>query len=102
MIKEDTKAGLGPITCIEVDQDITKILEAGQDMVPIMEVVMDIICRVIKDKGDIIIITEEVIIEIKVSIGIGVGHLRDRLEMGETVEARVILGQGQVLELVQR
>ena len=28
-IKEDTKAGLGPITHIEVNQDTIKILEAG-------------------------------------------------------------------------
>ena len=35
-------------------------------------------------------------------IGIGVGHLRDILEIGETVEVQVIIGQGQVLELVQK
>ena len=49
---------------------------------------MGIIHEVIKDMGDIIIIiTEEVIIEIKTMIGTGVGYLRDTLEIGETVEA---------------
>ena len=42
--------------------------------------------------GDrIIVITEEVVIEIKVMIGIGVGHIKDRVGTEETVEVQVIV-----------
>ena len=42
--------------------------------------------EVIKDMGEIII-TEEVTIGIKVTIGIGVDHLKGRAEIGEIIEA---------------
>ena len=80
MIKEDTKEDLGPTMCTEVIQDVIKIIE----------VVMDIMHEVIKCMEDIImIITEEVVIEVKIMIGIGVGHMKDRIETEETVEAQV-------------
>ena len=49
---------------------------------------MGIIHEVIKGMGDIIIITtiEEAIMEINITIGIGVGHLKDRLEIGEIAD----------------
>ena len=51
-------------------QGITKILEVGQDMVPIIEVVMVIIYEVIRGMGDTIVIIEGVVTEIKIMIGI--------------------------------
>ena len=44
--------------------------------------------EVIRGTGEIIIITivEEVIIGIKVSIGIGVDHMKDRVKIGEIIE----------------
>ena len=100
-IKEDIKAGLGPTMCTEVIQDIIKIIEAVQDIILIMEVVIDIKHEVIKGMGEIIIITEEVVIEVKVMIGIGVGHMKDRKETEETIEMLVIVGTDQVQGQVQ-
>ena len=51
--------------------------------------------------GDIIIITGEVVIEVKVMIGIGVGHTRDKIETEERIEVLVILGQDQVQGKIQ-
>ena len=58
-------------------------------MVLIIEVVTDIVQEVTKGMGDIIMIItiEGVVIEIKITIGTGVGHMKDRIEMEETVEA---------------
>ena len=64
-------------------------------------VVMDIIREVIWDKGDRIIITEGKTLEIKIMIGIGVGHMRDTTETEGIKEALVIVDQGQVWEQVQ-
>ena len=87
--------------CTEVIQDIIKIIEAGQDMIPIIQVVMDIIHEVIKGMGEMtIIITKEVVIEVKVMIGI-VGHMKDRIETEETMEVLIIVGQDQVQGQVQ-
>ena len=47
------------------------------------------------------IIIEEVIIGIKVTIGIGVDHLKGRVEIEEIIEAWVTVGQGQVLEQIE-
>ena len=48
---------------------------------------MVIVHKVIKGMGDIIIkIIEGVVIEIKVTKGIGVGHMKDRIETVEIVE----------------
>ena len=51
--------------------------------------------------GDTIIIIEEVVIGIKIMIEKGVGHLKDRIERGETTKVQVIVGLGQVLEQEQ-
>ena len=92
MIREDIKAGLGQTMHTEDIQDIVKIIEAGQDMILIIEVVMGIIQEVIEGmEGIIIVIIEEVAIEIKIMIEIRVGHMKDRIEMEETVEAQVIV-----------
>ena len=48
--------------------------------------------------GDRIIITEGETIEIKTMIGIGVGHMKDRIETEGTIEALVIVDQDQVQE----
>ena len=88
--------------CTDVIQDKIKIIEAGQGIILIIEVVMDIIHKVIKGMADtIIIITEEVVIEVKVMIGIGVGHMKDRIETEETIEVLIIVGQDQVQGQVQ-
>ena len=72
-------------------QDIIKIIEVGQDMILIAEVAMGIIQEVTQGmEGIITVIIEEVVIEIKIMIEIGVGHMKDRVEMEETVEAQVI------------
>ena len=71
-IREDTKAGLGQTMSTGDAQDIIKIIEAGQDIILIIGVVMGTIHEAIKGMGDIIImiITEGVVIETKVMIGI--------------------------------
>ena len=51
MIREDFKIGLGQITCIEEGQDTDKIIEAGQDIILIIEVVMGLTQEVIKMYG---------------------------------------------------
>ena len=61
---------------------------------------MAIIHEIIKGMEDITI-TEEVVAEIKLKIEEGVGHLNDRIEVGERTEVRVTVGLGQVLEQVQ-
>ena len=42
--------------------------------------------EVIRGMQEIIVIIEEMIIGIEFTIGIGVGHLRDRIEVGEMIE----------------
>ena len=82
------EVGSGQIMLIEVIQDIIKTLEVEGGIVQIIEVVMVTIREVIKGMGEIIIITmiEEVIIGIKVMIGIGVDHMKGRVEIGEVIE----------------
>ena len=79
MTKEDIKAGLGQTMHRKNVQDIVKIIEAGEDMILIIEVVTDIVQEVTKGMGDIIMIItiEGVVIEIKITIGTGVGHTKD-------------------------
>ena len=36
--------------------------------------------------------------EINLIVGNGVGHLKDRIEVGEIIEVKVTAGLGQVLE----
>ena len=52
--------------------------------------------EVIKGMEDITI-TEKVVTEIKCIIKEGVGHLKDRIEVGEMTEVGVTVGLGQVL-----
>ena len=52
--------------------------------------------EVIKGMEDTTIM-EEVVIEIKLIIEEGVGHLKDRIKVGEMTEVRVTVGLGQVL-----
>ena len=71
---------------IEVIQDTNKTLEVEQGIVQMIEVVMVTIQEIIKGMGKIIM-TEEVIIGIKVMIGIEVDYLKGRVEIGEIIEA---------------
>ena len=43
-------------------------------------------CKVIKSMGEIIVTIEGMVIEIKITTGIGVRHLKDRIEVGEMIE----------------
>ena len=43
-------------------------------------------CKVIRDMGEIMVIIQGMIIGIEFMTGIGVGHLRDRIEVGEMKE----------------
>ena len=52
--------------------------------------------KVIKGMKDVTIM-EEVVIEIKLIIEEGVGHLKDSIEVEEMTEVRVTVGLGQVL-----
>ena len=83
-------------------QDIIKIIEVGQDMILVIEVVMGIIQEVIPSmEGIIIVIIEEVFIKIKIMTEIGVGHMKDKMETEEIAEVQVIVDQDQVQEEVQ-
>ena len=73
------KAGLGQTMYTEDVKDIIKILGVGQDMIPIEEVVMGTIQQVVRDLvGIVITIMEGVIIEIKIMVEIGLGHMKGR------------------------
>ena len=86
-VREDFKTGLGQITCIEEGQDTDKIIQAGQDIILIIEEVMGIMLEVIKGFGCLIkTMIEGEVIKVKIIIGIGEGHMRDRLEIEETAE----------------
>ena len=61
---------------------------------------MAIMHEVIKGMEDMAI-TEEVVREIKLIIEEAVGHLKDRIEVGEMTGVRVTAGLGQVLEQVK-
>ena len=72
---------------IKVIQDIIKTLEVEWGIGKIIEVIMITIQEVIKGTGETIItIIEEVIIGIEVMIGIGVDHMKGRVEIGEIIE----------------
>ena len=95
MTKEDFRTGLDQTMHTEDDQGMGKTTEVGQDMILIIEVVTDTIQEVIKGMGDrIIITTEGETLEIKITIGIGVGHMKDRIETEGMVEALVTVDQG--------
>ena len=82
----------------EVIQDTIKTSETEHHIVPIVEVAMATMHKVIKGTEEI---TEEVVIGISSIIGIGVDHLRDKVEIGEMTEVRVTVGLDQVLGQVQ-
>ena len=97
MIREDFRTGLDQTMHTEDDKGMDKTTELGQVMILIIEVVTDIIREVVKGMGDkIIITTEGETLEIKITIEIGVGHTKDRIEMEGQVEALVTVDQGQV------
>ena len=82
MTREDFKTGSDSTMHIGDGQDMDKIIEVGQDMILIIEVVMDIIQEVVKGMLDLIItIIEGEIREVKIMIGIGVGHTKDRIDI---------------------
>ena len=58
-------------------------------------------CEVIRGMGEIIATTEGMVIEIKIMIGIGLGHLKDMIEIGEMIEVQVTVGLDQALGQVQ-
>ena len=98
MAKEDFRTGLDQTMHTEDDQGMDKTIEVGQNMILIIEVVTDIIEEVIKAMGDriIIITTEGETLEIKIMIGIGAGHTKDRIETEGTVDTLITVDQGQV------
>ena len=97
MIREDFRTGLDQTTCTEDDQGMDKTIEVGQDMILIVEVVTDIIQEVIKGmENRIIITTEGETLEIKIIIEIGVGHMKDRIEIEGMVGASLTVDQDQV------
>ena len=63
-----------------------RTLEAGLGIISRAEIIMVTMHEVIRGMQEIIIIIEGIITGIKLSIGIGVGHLRDRIEVGEMIE----------------
>ena len=78
-----------------------RTLEAGWHIILIAEVIMVIMHEVIRGIQVIIIIIEGKIIGIDFMIEIGVGHLKDRIGVGEMTEVWVAAGRDQVLEQVQ-
>ena len=66
------KIGLGLIMHIGDIQSITRTLELGRGIILITEIVMVTTCEVIRGMGEIMLIIEGMIIEIKITTGIGV------------------------------
>ena len=96
-IREDFITGFEQTMHTEDEQGMDKAIEVGQDMIQIIEVVMDIIQEVIKGIGDrILITTEEETLEIKITIEIGVGHTKGRIEIEGMVEALVTVDQDEI------
>ena len=87
------KAGLYLIVITEVIQEAIKTLETECHIVG--EVAMATTHEVIKCVEEITKM-EEVVIGISSIIGIGVDHLRDKVEIGEMTEVRVTVGLDQV------
>ena len=77
--------------CIGDAQYIIRTLEVGWDLILIAEVIMVTTHEVIRGMWEIIII-EGMIIGTDYTIEIGVGHLKDRIEVGEMTEVWVIVG----------
>ena len=103
MIKEGFKIGSDQTMHTEDDQGMDKIIDVGQDMILIIEVAIDIMQGVTKGMGGLTITTiEGEASEIKIVIGIGVGHTKDKTEIEGTVEVLATVDQGQVQEQLQR
>ena len=85
-IEVDIKVEEGLIMHIGDVQSIIRTLEVGQGIILITEVVMVTMHEVFRGMGEIIVIIEGVIIGIEVTTEIEVGHLRDRIEVGEMIE----------------
>ena len=81
----DIKVEVGLITHIGDAQHMIRTLELGPDIILIAEVIMFIRHEVIRGMQEIIV-TEGMIIGIDFMIEIGVGHLKDRIEVGEMTE----------------
>ena len=102
--REDFRTGLGQTTTgtmyREEGQGMDKIIEVGQDMILIIEVIMEIIWEVTWGIGNKLIMEVDsgVTSEIKAIKEKGVGHMIGKLG---TIEASVTVGQGQVQEGVQ-
>ena len=91
MIREDFKIGSDQTMHTGDDQGMDKTIEVGQGMILLIEVAVGIIQEVMKGMGgQIIAITEGETLEIKITIGIGVGHMKDRAETeGTGIEAKM-------------
>ena len=103
MNREDFRTGLGQTIHIKEDQGMDKIIEVGQDMILIIGVITETICKVIRGMRDkIITITEGETLGTKI-MKIGVGHIIGKTEAitGWTIKALVTVGLGQVQEQVQ-
>ena len=96
-IREDFKIDSDQTMHTEDDEGMDRIIEVGQDMILIIEAVMGKIQEAIKSMGgQTVAITEEETLEIKIMTGIGVGHVKGRVEIEGTVGTLVIVDQGQV------
>ena len=63
---------------------------------------MVIIQEVIKGMEEIItVLIEDAITGIKVMIGIGLDHMKGRIEIGEIIGVQATVGPGQVLKQIQ-
>ena len=103
MNKGDFRIGLGQTTPKEEDQGMNVIIEEGQDMFLIIEVIMKTIWEVIRGmKEKIITKTEEEILGTKI-MKIWIRHMIGKTEAitEGTIEALVIVSLGQVQEQVQ-
>ena len=80
---------------------ITRVLGVEQKIALIIDETMGIACKVIKDIEIIIIISEKIVIEVKIMTGTGVGHYIHRSELGETTEVQAMVGLGQDQQILQ-
>ena len=90
-IEVDIKVGVGLIMHIGDAQYLIWTLEVRWDIILIAEVIMVIMCEVIRGMWGTIVI-EGMIIRIDFMIEIRVGHMKDRIEAGEIIEVWVGVG----------
>ena len=87
-VRNDFKITLDPTTHTEDNHIMDKTIEVGQELTLITEVAMGIIQEVAKGMGGMIItLIEGEVAEVKIMIGIGVGNMKDRVEIEGMVEA---------------